>query len=239
MTRHNNDPLTDTNDLNDLNEDLYDTKYFSPEAFEKNVDFSNSFSILHLNIRSLNKNMENFKIFLSKFSHEFDVICLTETWCKENEISQFHLPNFKAIHQFRNSGKENGGGICILVNNRLTCFKNNEFSRNDVNCESLCIEIENKTSNNVIVNAIYRPPNGDKKDFHKFFKTLISKCNQKLFLIGDFNINILEYSTNTFVQKFFDSAFQKGIIPLINKPTRITRTTATAIDNILTKLLSN
>nr|XP_047146326.1 uncharacterized protein LOC124819147 [Hydra vulgaris] len=63
----------------------------------------NTFSALTLNIRSMSKNFENFKEMLKDISHEFTVICLLETWCKdENTInSNFQLKGYKALHQTR------------------------------------------------------------------------------------------------------------------------------------------
>ena len=40
-----------------------------------------AFSVLHLNIRSLNKNFQNLKTFLADFGFAFQIICLTESWC--------------------------------------------------------------------------------------------------------------------------------------------------------------
>ena len=168
MIRLNN--LTDST-ARDIDEDLHDTNYFSlNDLGNKNSVSANFISIVHLNIRSLRKNMENFKIFLNSISHDFDIICLTETWCKEENIPQFLLPNYKAIHQVRYNQDKSGGGICIFVKNSMNCIKNEKFSRNDANCESLCIEIESKClKNKIIVNTIYRPPNGNKKIFRKYF----------------------------------------------------------------------
>ena len=53
------------------------------------------------------------------------------------------------------------------------------------------------------------------------------------FLLGDFNLNALDYDTNEVVKKFFNLLFQNGFLPFIHRPTRV-RTCATAIDRILT-----
>ena len=42
----------------------------------------NAFSVLHLNIRSMKKNFENFKDFLKNLSVSFSAICLSEAWCE-------------------------------------------------------------------------------------------------------------------------------------------------------------
>ena len=56
-------------------------------------------------------------------------------------------------------------------------------------------------------------------------------------LIGDLNLNSLDYATNNHVQDFFNLAFENGIFPVINWPTRIKKTNETAIDHILTNTI--
>ena len=53
----------------------FDTKYLSPDDFKDFIEkpVTNLFSILHLNIRSIKKNFDNFK-------KNFSVICFSETW---------------------------------------------------------------------------------------------------------------------------------------------------------------
>ena len=55
--------------------------------------------------------------------------------------------------------------------------------------------------------------------------------------MGDFNINCLNYEENNSVRNFLNNLFQKGTIPLINKPTRVTVKSATLIDNIFTNCI--
>ena len=50
----------------------------------------------------------------------------------------------------------------------------------------------------------------------------------------DFNLNVLDHDNCKKVQNFLDLLFQNNIIPIINKPTRVTKKTATAIDHIIT-----
>ena len=58
---------------------------------------SNSFSVLHLNIRSMKKNFKNFKEFLKNLSVSFSAICLSETWCESQEESQ-NLNYFLSVY---------------------------------------------------------------------------------------------------------------------------------------------
>ena len=101
--------------------------------------------------------------------------------------------------------------------------------------ETLAIEIINKKSKNILITTSYRPPNGQIKPFKAHLKQIFEKYsrgNKKMFFLGDYNLNCLDYQNNTKVRNFFDILFSYGMIPIINKPTRVTKTSATAIDNI-------
>ena len=51
-----------------------------------------AFSVLHLDIRSMKKNFENFREFLKNLSVSFGDICLSETWfVSQEEITELEL----------------------------------------------------------------------------------------------------------------------------------------------------
>ena len=52
--------------------------------------------------------------------------------------------------------------------------------------------------------------------------------------MGDFNIDLLKDDTDRRIHDYIDLIYSYSFIPTIYKPTRITETTATLIDNILT-----
>ena len=140
-----------------------DSPYILPEEFQKFIDNSShdSFSILHLNIRSIKKNVDNFKLFFSTLGFSFSVICSSETWLDEVGISLYELANYISKHL-----------LIILAN----------------------------------------------KDLH---------------IAGDFNLNLLHHESNKKVHEFLNIIYRNGMIPTINKPTRVPTTTGTAIDHIL------
>ena len=217
---------------------MLDTQYLMPDKFKINfIDFSkNSFSVLHLNIRSINKSFEAFTEFYSKLNHIFSVICFSETWASEENInknSTFELKNYNVIHQVRNSRK--AGGLCIFIHESLYYKLRKGLSINPEAIESLSIKISNKKASNLIFNAIYRPPTGDIKVFEQFCKDIVSK-NQNMkhtMFAGDFNMNVLDYEYNK-VKSFFDLMYQRNLISIINKPTRVGKNSVTAIDHIIT-----
>ena len=81
--------------------------------------------------------------------------------------------------------------------------------------ESLCLEISTKTSKNLILNLNYRTL------FEKHMKNILSKnkaTKKEVILIGDFNINLLDFDKNKRVQSFVNLMFRFGMIHTINKP---------------------
>ncbi len=49
---------------------------------------------------------------------------------------------------------------------------------------------------------------------------------------GDFNIDLLNPNRNKRITDFTDTLYSKGLFPVIKKPSRITKDTATLINNI-------
>ena len=60
----------------------------------------------------------------------------------------------------------------------------------------------------------------------------ISKEQKSIFLLGDFNVNLLNYNEHNQTNEFLDSLASNSFTPLILQPTRITSHCNTLIDNI-------
>ena len=121
----------------------------------------------------------------------------------------------------------------VIYNDKHSHFK--KLLNKDI--ESLTLEILFDKTRNVLVNVLYRPPAGQYEQFENFLTTFFSRtksCNKNIHIAGDFNLNLLDHNTNKKVQGFLNLLYQNSLILTINKPTRVTMKTATAIDNILT-----
>ena len=83
----------------------------------------------------------------------------------------------------------------------------------------------------------------DVSDFNKnYLNTLLdklSKENKQFFLLGDFNINLLNYNDHQPANEFLDSLASNSFIPYILQPTRITSHSKTLIDNIFSNIISH
>ena len=62
-----------------------------------------------------------------------------------------------------------------------------------------------------------------------------SKTTDKTcFLVGDLNLNLIDYQSNAKVRDFLNLIFQHALVPIENKPTRVTKNNATLINYIIT-----
>ena len=102
------------------------------------------------------------------------------------------------------------------------------------------IKIVNPKKSNIIVGVIYRHPSIDLTDFNcNYLNKLlenISKEQKSIFLLGDFNVNLLNYNEHNQTNEFLDSLASNSFIPLILQPTRITSHSNTLIDNIFSNV---
>ena len=89
--------------------------------------------------------------------------------------------------------------------------------------------------------VIYRHASMDLTDFdcnylNKLLEN-ISKKQKSIFLIGNFNVNILNYNKHNQTNEFLNSLASNSLIPLILQQTRITSHSSTLIDNIFSNVI--
>ena len=104
---NNDNQYPDENLFNAFN--FKDSQYFTPEEPSRNLNYfyKSSFTMLHLNIRSLWLNFDSLFNLLMMLRLKFKVIRITETWCSDNAMNHnlFKLPQYKSIHQIRRTVK--------------------------------------------------------------------------------------------------------------------------------------
>ena len=73
--------------------------------------------------------------------------------------------------------------------------------------------------------------------YHNWIFCWISKEQKSVFLLGDFNINLFNYTVHNRTNEFLDSPASNSFLPYILQPTRITSHSKTLIDNIFTNII--
>ena len=155
----------------------------------------------------------------------FNIICLTETWCSNSEIINspyFDISNYKAI-PFERKTNTIGGSILIYVKTDLIYEIRKDLSSFDKDKGILTIEIISKESKIMLISCCYRPAKGITEILTVYLSIFlgVQNENKKIFIIGDFNLNCLNYNEDSNIRHFYHKVFELGFIPLIDKPTRV------------------
>ena len=88
---------------------------------------------------------------------------------------------------------------------------------------------------NKLIGVIYRPPDLPFVNFELELVELLNKVNThqyETYILGDFNLDLLKHGSCNSVESFLNIMFSNSFCPTITKPTRITPTTASLLDNI-------
>ena len=220
-----------TNDMN--------CKYFSIDEFrDLSKDSNQSFSILHLNIHSIQLHIDEFRTFLDTLNYKFDIIALSETKLQSEPSVNISLAGYREpIHTFTEATK---GGVCLYISVDLDFKPRKDLKIYESKMiESLFIEVINKNEANAIVGVIYRHPSMDMDDFNEDkLELLLSKLyrekNKKMYLAGDFNFDLLKVNRHDETSVFFNKMMSSFLLPVISIPTKINTVNDTLIDNIFT-----
>ena len=204
----------------------------------------NSFSIIHLNIRSISRNLNAFETYLKNLAHKFTVLGLTETWLNNSNFNTFCLAGYYHVYNYRSIRV--GGGVSLFIQDCFEYVKRNDLCIMNEFIETVFIELNKDQTNfgkNIIIGVVYRPPDKDMKELLDYMNEILSLLRPErklIYILGDFNINLLNNETHQLTAEFLEVMYSYTLYPLINKPTRVTTNTATLIDNIFhNNLISN
>ena len=191
-----------------------------------------SLSFFHNNIVSLNKNLDNLvDHYLDELDFHFNVIGITETKItKSNEpLCNFQIPgyNFEQVPTPLVSG-----GVGLFIDDTLSYIVLEKTSTEAF--QALWVEFSFLKQKNIICGIIYRQHNSPDLFLNYINDTLerLNSTGKRICLLGDFNMCLLKTSTSHYSHDFLTTLQSNYLIPTIDKPTRVHRTTATLIDNI-------
>ena len=149
------------------------------------------------------------------------------------------------ILNFLTEKNKKGGGVCLYIDENISYNVRTDI--NELNflkyTECLFIEIERCKSQNIVVGIVYRPPDQSIVEYNDYIDKLLGQIagreNKLVFMMGNYNINLLNSDVHEPTGEFVDILSSYSLYPSILKPTRITCTSATLIDNIFTNNHAN
>lgn len=184
------------------------------------------------NVQSINNKIHLLESWLT--DHQFDAVCLSETWIKQDRHQYVQVDGYEFAASF-NRRLYRGGGVAILTREGIPYKQRPDYEMLTIERVVECCAIELPNCNTMIIN-IYRK---DRK-IDMFFQFLTSLTNKlktesfrkRIIVTGDFNINNSLNSEN--YNKLCNSLLECNLHQTIHAPTRVTKKTSTCIDLLFT-----
>ena len=199
------------------------------------LESSKGLRLACLNINSLLKNIDQLRLIMQNMP--VDILAINETkldhLVPDSEIAiagYFHI---------RRDRSRFGGGVLLYVRDSIPFSERNDLVTDSL--EMICIEISKPHNKSFLVSTWYRAPNSQSALFDEYEAFLRNSDieNREVIIMGDLNCDILKSPCESHTRKlqFLSSLYQFD--QLIDEPTRITGTSATLIDLILTNKEEN
>ncbi|CAH3185640.1 unnamed protein product, partial [Porites lobata] len=117
---------------------------------------NNCLSLLHLNIRSLHRNLDSLTTLLKNLELRFSFIGITETWLRDSS-HHTDISGYNFVHTPRKDRTDGGVQVSVMFCTTelfllMTIFILNEHSL-------IFLQVTLQEIKNIIVGVVYRPPN--------------------------------------------------------------------------------
>ena len=233
--------------MEDIDNSLWSDKcdYWEMEQCANLNPKNYNFIVMQLNIRSLLSNATELKILLTKLEQKnssVDVILLCETFLNKNTERLVNIPHYQLYSTCRSNHK--GGGTAILIRDGITHKRRKDLDiMIEKEVESTYVEMTAKCGKWIILGSVYKSCNTNDEKLKTHHAEVCSKIKQEKYnkelVVGmDHNMDLLNSHEHRRTQQFLDILLNNDLIPTITRPTRITKTSATLIDNVfISKML--
>ena len=189
--------------------------------------------IIHINCRSLIKNVDSVIDLISCLQFRPDFIAISET--KLNKYSDLNLIKINGYHFHHVDSLSSWGGVGLYIKNYINFNIRKDLSLYNENYESLWIQVDNPgNKRKTVLGVIYRHPRYIIKDFSETLSDLLLKLTAEkndILITGDINIDLLKLDYNDSIREYYNMMNSYGFENYIKASTRITKESNTLIDH--------
>ena len=193
--------------------------------------------IVHINCRSLLPKLDELWWIANMVN--LDIMCLSETWLDDTVLdADLAIDGFTLLRKDRQN--RTGGGVAMYVKHDITFSDRPDLSTSD---ESEIVWVEIVTTQNcpnVLLACVYRPPNATNEYFECLVDSIekASTEDKEMVITGDMNFAYV-FDENLHSNPLFMIENLFSLTQLIKSPTRVTLTTSTLLDVILSSCPDN
>ena len=170
---------------------------------------------------------------------------ISESWLDESDVN-ISIPRFQPIFHDDLKGDAHGGGVAIFCGENVNSELCGELTSSELppDCSNIWLKLyfENSTK---LLGTYYRPPGQSAQNRDLFLNCLsyvysLTKAFElnatTVLITGDFNDRCTEWHSDHSASdlRLYNLAERYGLLQLVKYPTRITDTTSSLLDLILT-----
>ena len=178
-----------------------ESRYFTIPELASLSSNCQDLSILHTNIRSLFLHHDELASLTDLSKKSFDVFGVSEMWHSVQNpiVTNIDIEGYKF---YKTKSLSQNGGVGLYVKTSLISTPCNELSFKCKEFETIWVEIEVKDKKNLFFCCAYRHPDSDIDIFTAHFESLLPNLiNKRVFIMGDFNINLLNYDSHILIHQ--------------------------------------
>ena len=194
------------------------SRYYTYSEFNNNVTNSGkNFRVIHYNIRSLLPKIDELRVELDVLGGCFDILCFTECWLDDTTSGMVSFDIYVPFHSLRKNKR--GGGVSVFVHTANSVKLLTNFTFNYEFIETIFVEVT-RGKFDILVGAIYRPPQGDCDFFLSKMDEILSLIRfnkyRNILISADFNYDLLRLK-ETRNLSFLSMMNSYSLLPMISK----------------------
>ena len=192
--------------------------------------------IIHLSISSLPAHFDEFNEFLLNFSNPPSIIFISETRINVEPLINVNLPGYTFLHLPSNT---KAGGVGAYFLNNLNFHNKDSLGLSVQECENLWFDLPFPGQKHKYTFAVmYRHPHNNASEFISALDEKLSilgkaKSN-KVYTLGDMNLGLNSNNLFSSALEYLRMLQIHAYFSKVTNPTRVTATSQTCIDHILT-----
>lgn len=203
------------NQLDQSNNFLMDVLISSNDSVP-NIFPINGLNCIFYNIRSINRNLDEFLLVLQQSNlKNFDILVLGE--CRLGggcpSMAMFNILGYSSFCT-KNNFNQNSGLVVYIKDELLSGAIIEEHVMTNCNCFTLSL---NNPTGNIEIVCLYRSPSGD---LDLFITEVEQFLNRNTIVLGDINVDILDNKVSTPKYNYMSAMVQAGFLRRVTHVTR-------------------
>ena len=200
-------------------------------------EWEKQLKIMHINTQSMVSTFDGLLMTLKQFP--FDVVSMSETWLKNNELLLQHVAVPGYCYAFRNRDRIRGGGVGVYVRDTIKFVRRRDIEERHSELEHIWIELPGRNKNTkILLGTIYRSESQMRysewiQAFEDLMNDIVASWDGILLLAGDVNVDMLRPHKPD-VKRYTGVLNSLNLKQVVTKATRTTRSSRTLIDHVIT-----